>query len=48
MGVQWWNAPQDYWLVKTREDSQPGINGGLTPKMSQQNNSRPRCFPATK
>jgi uncharacterized protein len=31
-----WNGPQDYWLVKTGEDSQPGINGGLTPKMNQQ------------
>jgi len=30
-----WNGPQDYWLVKTGEDSQPGINGGLTPKMNQ-------------
>lgn len=31
-----WNGPQDYWLVKTGEDNQPGINGGLTPKMNQQ------------
>ncbi len=31
-----WNGPQDYWHVKTGEDSQPGINGGLTPKMNQQ------------
>jgi uncharacterized protein len=31
-----WNGPQDYWLVKTGEDSQPGINGGLTPKMNKQ------------
>jgi uncharacterized protein len=31
-----WNGPQDYWLVKTGEDSQPGINGGLTPKMNQE------------
>ena len=30
-----WNGPQDYWFVKTGEDSQPGINGGLTPKMNQ-------------
>jgi predicted enzyme related to lactoylglutathione lyase len=29
-----WNGPQEYWLVKTGEDSQPGINGGLTPKMN--------------
>jgi predicted enzyme related to lactoylglutathione lyase len=32
-----WNGPQEYWLVKTGEDSQPGINGGLTPKMNQGN-----------
>lgn len=30
-----WDGPQDYWLVKTGEDSQPGINGGLTPKTNQ-------------
>jgi uncharacterized protein len=30
-----WGGPQDYWLVKTGEDSQPGINGGLTPKTNQ-------------
>ena len=30
-----WNGPQEYWLVKTGEDSQPGINGGLTPKTNQ-------------
>jgi len=24
-----WDGPQDYWLVKTREESEPGINGGL-------------------
>jgi uncharacterized protein len=31
-----WDGPQDYWFVKTGEGSQPGINGGLTPKMNQQ------------
>ncbi len=31
-----WNGPQDYWHVKTGEDIQPGINGGLTPKMNQE------------
>jgi uncharacterized protein len=31
-----WDGHQDYWLVKTGEDGQPGINGGLTPKMNQQ------------
>jgi uncharacterized protein len=30
-----WDGRQDYWLVKTGEDSQPGINGGLTPKTNQ-------------
>ncbi|TLX87368.1 MAG: VOC family protein, partial [Thaumarchaeota archaeon] len=30
-----WEGPQDYWLVKTGEDSQPGINGGLTSKTNQ-------------
>ena len=31
-----WDGPQDYWLVKTGEDSQPGINGGLTPKSNRE------------
>ena len=30
-----WDGPQDYWLVKTGEDSEPGINGGLTPKTNE-------------
>ena len=30
-----WDGPQDYWLVKTGEDSQRGINGGLTPKTNE-------------
>ena len=30
-----WDGPQDYWLVKTGEGSQPGINGGLTPKTNE-------------
>lgn len=25
-------GPMDYWLVKTGEDGQPGINGGMMPK----------------
>jgi predicted enzyme related to lactoylglutathione lyase len=37
-----WNGPQDYWLVKTGEDNQPGINGGLTPKMNQQSSDTGR------
>jgi predicted enzyme related to lactoylglutathione lyase len=24
-----WTGPQDYWLIKTGPDSQPGINGGM-------------------
>ena len=28
-----WNGPQDYWLVKTGPDGQPGINGGLLRRM---------------
>ena len=31
-----WDGPQDYWYVKTGEDNQPGINGGLTPKSSHE------------
>ncbi|HBY94306.1 MAG TPA: glyoxalase [Chloroflexi bacterium] len=24
-----WEGPQDYWLIKTGEQDEPGINGGL-------------------
>jgi uncharacterized protein len=24
-----WGGPKDYWLIKTGEDAQPGINGGV-------------------
>jgi predicted enzyme related to lactoylglutathione lyase len=24
-----WDGPEDYWLVKTGRDEEPGINGGL-------------------
>jgi predicted enzyme related to lactoylglutathione lyase len=24
-----WSGPQEYWLIKTGPDGQPGINGGL-------------------
>jgi len=27
--IQKWAGPQEYWLVSTGPDSQPGINGGL-------------------
>jgi hypothetical protein len=25
-----WAGPQDYWLVETGEDEEPGINGGIS------------------
>ncbi len=25
-----WDGPQEYWLIKTGPDGQPGIDGGLT------------------
>jgi uncharacterized protein len=28
-----WNGPQDYWMVKTGEPDQPGIDGGLMRRM---------------
>lgn len=28
-----WDGPMTYWLIKTGEDSQPGINGGLMARM---------------
>ena len=27
-----WEGPMPYWLIKTGEDTQPGINGGLLPR----------------
>jgi predicted enzyme related to lactoylglutathione lyase len=27
-----WEGPQDYWLITTGQDGQPGINGGLMPR----------------
>jgi len=27
-----WDAPQDYWLIKTGEKGTPGIDGGLLPR----------------
>jgi len=27
--VEKWEGPQEYWLVKTGEDNEPGINGGF-------------------
>ncbi|MBS1810816.1 MAG: VOC family protein [Acidobacteria bacterium] len=28
-----WEGPQDYWLIKTGESDQPGIDGGLLRRM---------------
>jgi predicted enzyme related to lactoylglutathione lyase len=27
--IQKWSGPQDYWVIKTGADDQPGINGGM-------------------
>ncbi len=27
-----WAGPQEYWLIKTGPDGQPGINGGMIPR----------------
>ncbi len=27
-----WEGPMPYWLIKTGESSQPGIDGGLLPR----------------
>jgi len=29
---QKWGGPQEYWLVSTGPDTEPGINGGLLPR----------------
>jgi hypothetical protein len=31
-----WDGPMDYWLAKTGDDKQPGINGGLARRMPGQ------------
>ena len=31
-----WNGPMEYWMVKTGDDKQPGINGGLGKRMPGQ------------
>lgn len=28
-----WDGPQEYWLITTGEDNEPGINGGLVNRM---------------
>lgn len=27
--IKKWDGPQEYWLVRTGEDAEPGINGGI-------------------
>lgn len=29
---QKWDGPQDYWLISTGENAEPGIDGGLMPR----------------
>jgi len=31
-----WDGPMEYWMVKTGEDKEPGINGGLSKRMPGQ------------
>ena len=31
-----WDGPNEYWMAKTDEDGQPGINGGLMRRMPGQ------------
>lgn len=31
-----WNGPMEYWMAKTGDDKQPGINGGLGKRMPGQ------------
>jgi predicted enzyme related to lactoylglutathione lyase len=31
-----WNGPMEYWMVKTGDAKQPGIDGGLTKRMPGQ------------
>ncbi|HSB56841.1 MAG TPA: VOC family protein [Nitrosopumilaceae archaeon] len=30
-----WDGPMDYWMIKTGDEKQPGINGGLSMRMGQ-------------
>lgn len=30
-----WDGPMEYWLVKTGEDGQPGIDGGITRRRAE-------------
>ena len=31
-----WNGPMEYWMAKTGDEKQPGINGGLAKRMPGQ------------
>jgi predicted enzyme related to lactoylglutathione lyase len=31
-----WDGPMEYWMIKTGEDGQPGINGGMARRMPGQ------------
>lgn len=31
-----WDGPMEYWIVKTGDDKQPGINGGMARRMPGQ------------
>lgn len=31
-----WNGPMEYWMIRTGDDNQPGINGGLARRMPGQ------------
>ena len=30
-----WDGPMEYWMIKTGDEKQPGINGGLSMRMGQ-------------
>ncbi len=34
-----WEGPQEYWLITTGPQEQPGINGGLMPRMGPRDGS---------
>lgn len=34
-GFTKWEGPEEYWLIKTGKDNEPGINGGLIPTMGE-------------
>lgn len=31
-----WDGPMEYWMIRTGDDSQPGINGGMVRRMPGQ------------